>query len=233
MSAYLKFFMIHTISIFVVCMSGRAFAQVSGRSLDSTILSAVDGWDVKPADSRSLSEKYPEVLKKFENSPDRTIVIQALNFLETNANKITNRNYLTLIDYSKSAEEKRLYLIDLRTGEISKYNVASGRGSDPDHDGIATAFSNEPNSFKTSLGFYLTLHQYHSEKFDSAALRLEGLSETNSNALDRAIVMHGAWYVDPDKGLFGRSEGCPALDKAVAPEVISKIKDGSLILAYK
>lgn len=234
MSSYMQFLIIHLLSLAVVCIGGKAFAQTpDGRKLDSQILSVVDGWEANSKVSESIAQKYATVLAKFEGSADRPVLLQALNFIENNATKVANKSYLTLIDYSKSAETKRLYVIDLRNGEMQKYAVAAGKGSDPDHDGIATSFSNEPNSYKTSLGFYLTLEDYHSEKFDSKALRLAGLSVTNSNAEARAIVMHGAWYVDPTHGIYGRSEGCPALEKTVAADVISKIKDGSLILAYK
>ena len=232
MPAYIKFLIIHLMSILCVFMSGKAFAQTA-RGIDPKILSPVAGWAGADAGEVSISEKYPEVLEAFKGKPERGAVVQALLFLENNATKIPNKGYLTLIDYSKSATEKRFIVIGLQTGNIESYNVSNGRGSDPDHDGIAQSFGNEDGSYKTSLGFFVTLEDYYSEKFDSAALRLEGVSETNSKAFERAIVIHGADYMNPAKGIYGRSLGCPALEKAVSAKVIDKIKDGSLILAYK
>ncbi len=232
MPAYLKFLIIHLMSVLCVLLSGKAFAQTS-RSIDPKILSPIAGWAGTDAGDVSISDKYPEVLEAFKGKPERAAVVQALLFLENNATKIPNKGYLTLIDYSKSATEKRFIVIGLQTGNVERYNVSNGRGSDPDHDGIAQSFGNTDGSYKTSLGFFVTLEEYYSEKFDSAALRLEGVSQTNSNAYDRAIVIHGADYMNPAKGIYGRSLGCPALEKAVSAKVINKIKDGSLILAYK
>jgi hypothetical protein len=231
MTSYSKFFLIHALGFSCVFLADKAFADI--RSLDPKILSTVPGWTSAPVDPQVVEGKYDKVIAQFQGKPEQAILIRALDFIENNATKITNKNYLTLIDYSKNASQKRFYLIDLRTGDVSKYNVSNGKGSDANYDGIAESFSNEPESLKTSLGFYLTLDDYYSEKFESKALRLEGLSETNSLALDRAIVIHGAKYMDPEHGVFGRSFGCPALDLDVAPEVISKIKSGSLVLAFK
>jgi hypothetical protein len=68
-------------------------------------------------------------------------------------------------------------------------------------------------------------------------LRLEGLDEGfNDRARERAIVMHGAPYVNPQigrsLGRLGRSHGCPAVREAVAHELINRVKGGSLLFAY-
>ena len=58
----------------------------------------------------------------------------------------------------------------------------------------------------------------------------------NDNARSRAIVIHGAWYVDPQlaarQGRLGRSHGCPALRQAVARVVIDELRDRQLLFAY-
>ena len=69
------------------------------------------------------------------------------------------------------------------------------------------------------------------------ALRLRGLDPgVNDHAADRAIVVHGAWYVSEAMaakfGRLGRSEGCPAMSLAAAPRVIRLIRDGSVLYAY-
>lgn len=216
---------------FTAC--GQAGSAKEAREIESSLLVPTEGWEVEQSDHQVLKEKYSEVILRFQNTNQMIPLMKALEFLENNLSRIPNKNYLTLIDYSQHASVRRFYLIDLRTGKYSKYNVSNGRGSDRDYDGFAESFSNENESFQTSLGFYLTLDAYFSVKFKSQALRLNGLSKTNSNAYDRAIVIHGADYMQPEKGLFGRSLGCPALDIEVASEVISKMKDGSLIFAYK
>jgi hypothetical protein len=58
-------------------------------------------------------------------------------------------------------------------------------------------------------------------------MRLEGLDPTNSNALSRAIVVHGAWYVNEEvighSGMLGRSQGCFAVADSSLPEIMARL----------
>jgi len=67
-------------------------------------------------------------------------------------------------------------------------------------------------------------------------MRLEGLDPTNSNALSRAIVVHGAWYVNQEvigPALPGRSQGCFAVADSSLPEIVTVLGPGRLIYADK
>ena len=68
-------------------------------------------------------------------------------------------------------------------------------------------------------------------------MNLQGLEKGfNDNALNRRVVIHGAWYMDPSyirqTGRAGRSWGCPAVAKSVASSLINTIKGGSVVFAY-
>ena len=150
-------------------------------------------------------------------------------------NKINppNQKYIVINDYSQSSSNKRFYLINLldQTVELNDY-VAHGKNT----GGLeATDFSNVVNSKKSSLGFYLTGNSYYGS--NGYSLRLKGLEEgINDNAMERAIVMHGASYVS-DKfvtqyGRVGRSWGCPAISTTEINGVIGKIEGGTLMLSY-
>jgi hypothetical protein len=93
---------------------------------------------------------------------------------------------------------------------------------------VATFFSNTMGSKMSSLGVYHTQATYNGKY--GYSLRLLGQESTNSNAFERAIVMHPAIYVSDSEGRAGRSWGCPALDPKISVAVISKIKEGSLLL---
>jgi hypothetical protein len=140
---------------------------------------------------------------------------------------------LTLIDYSRPSLEPRLWVYDLRTRELLfKELVAHGRNSG---DNIATEFSDAMNSHQTSIGLFVTDKTYVGS--NGYSLRLDGLEPGfNGRARDRAIVMHGAPYVDPQaaakQGRLGRSWGCPALRQAVARDVIDTIAGGGVIFSY-
>ena len=145
----------------------------------------------------------------------------------------SNDRLLTVIDYSKASTEPRLWVLDLDSERVLFQElVAHGRGSG---DNYATRFSNADGSYQTSLGLFRTADTYVGA--NGYSLRLDGLETgVNDRARDRAIVMHGAPYVNPAAtrtlGRLGRSLGCPALRPAVARTIIDTIKEGSLVFAY-
>ena len=140
---------------------------------------------------------------------------------------------LTLIDYSLPSTQPRLWVFDLKSGRmLFKELVAHGRNSG---DNMATHFSDVMESRESSLGLFRTADTYVGQ--NGYSLRLDGLEPGfNSHARARAIVMHGAQYVDPvvakANGRLGRSWGCPALREAVARRVIDTVRDGGVIFSY-
>jgi hypothetical protein len=140
---------------------------------------------------------------------------------------------LTVIDYSRPSTQKRLWVFDLRTRALLfEELVAHGSGSG---DNLPTLFSNEAESHQSSLGLFRTEDTYVGR--NGYSLRLRGLDEGfNDHAYDRAIVMHGAPYVDDRvarrQGRLGRSWGCPALRDGIAREVIDTVKGSGLVFAY-
>jgi hypothetical protein len=146
---------------------------------------------------------------------------------------VSTPSTLTVIDYSKPSTEKRLWVFDLQSHElVYEELVAHGQGSGGN---IATAFSNDPETHRTSLGLFVTADTYVGK--NGYSLRLDGLDRGfNDHARERAIVMHGAAYVSPQfaqaQGRLGRSWGCPALREGVARDVINRVKGGGLVFAY-
>ena len=122
-----------------------------------------------------------------------------------------------------------MYVIDMVSGAVTAYFAAHGKGSDSNNDGFAEKFSNTEGSLMTSLGFYLTDVTYQGS--NGLSLRLRGLQSTNSNAYSRAIVMHGADYVNSSS--VGRSWGCPAIERKYVNTLIPALKGKSLLYIYK
>jgi hypothetical protein len=139
---------------------------------------------------------------------------------------------LTIIDYSKPSNEPRMWVIDLAHKKV-KYQelVAHGKNSG---DLVPKHFSNSVNSLASSIGVYKTANTYFGK--DGYSLRLQGLEPGyNSNAMRRAVVIHGADYVSQNAaryGSIGRSWGCPAVSKDMIKPTINTIKDGTLVFAY-
>ncbi len=143
------------------------------------------------------------------------------------------KDLLTVVDFSKSSNTKRLWIIDMATKTVL-YNTLVSHGRNSGNE-FATAFSNEANSYKSSLGFYATGEIYTGKH--GASLRLDGLEKgINSNARSRAVVIHAADYVSEDFAKrhtrIGRSLGCPALPNELNKEVINLIQGKSCLFIY-
>jgi len=187
-------------------------------------------------DPALTNSEEQEVLNRYANvDPNglvpRDLLERALVYYDFNLDLLDNARYLTVIDFSQHSSKRRLYVVDMQDGSLERHVVAHGSGSDPDNDGVATQFSTVSNSHKSSLGFYLTAETY-SGKW-GLSLRLDGLSETNSKARPRAIVMHGASYVANGKSKQGRSWGCPAIPLSERDTLIPMLKEGSLMYAER
>jgi hypothetical protein len=160
--------------------------------------------------------------------PDR-LLATALNFYKDNQNRIANKKFIGVVDFSANASKARFFIISMKTGVVKAYHVAHGSGSDRANDGYAESFSNVSGSNASSLGYYLTAETYSGKH--GLSLRLDGLSSTNSNVRSRAIVIHGASYVYDKNIKAGRSEGCLAVSNASRTTVVNMMKSGALIYA--
>ncbi len=147
--------------------------------------------------------------------------------------KIQKDNILTIIDFSLPSSKKRLFVIDLVSGQLL-FNTFVSHGKNSGTV-IATRFSNAFNSLKSSLGFYTTAGTYQGKH--GYSLRLEGQEAgINDNAYNRGIVIHSADYVNENranqKGFIGRSQGCPAIPESLKRPIIETIRDGSCLFVY-
>ena len=147
--------------------------------------------------------------------------------------QVTDDALLSVIDYSRPSTERRLWVFDLQRKQLLfKEWVAHGRNTG---DNLATRFSNADGSFMSSIGGFAAQEAYTGH--NGYSLRLQGLEPGfNDRARDRAIVIHGAPYVNEaiihSQGRLGRSLGCPAVRPAIAHQLIDTIRGGSFVFAY-
>jgi hypothetical protein len=170
----------------------------------------------------------------FDTIPSRllTHALRGYLFLK-HTQELNEDRYLTVIDFSKFCNKKRLWVIDIQTKKVL-FNELVAHGVKTGED-FAKYFSNQHNSNKSSLGFYTTGGTYSGS--NNYSLKLNGLEpKFNSNAFARGIVIHGANYVDPQivmrKERIGRSFGCPAVSQKINKPLINTIKGGSCLFIF-
>lgn len=140
---------------------------------------------------------------------------------------------ITIVDFSKPSTQERLFVVDINDAKILYSSLTShGRNTG---ENMATNFSNTPESYQSSLGFYKTAEIYTGSK--GYSMRLDGLeANINCKARSRGIVIHAADYVSSNfaqtHGRLGRSQGCPALPNELNRPIIQKISGGSLFFIY-
>jgi hypothetical protein len=175
---------------------------------------------------KHLALKAPELNKK-------VLKLALVAYQKASDKGAVKKPVLTVIDYSLPSSKQRMWIFNVRKEKLL-YNtyVAHGQNS-----GMTTPhhFSNKVSSKETSLGTFVTKGTYMGSK--GYSLNLQGLEKGfNDNAYNRRVVIHGAWYVEPDfikkAGRAGRSWGCPSIAKTLAKPVINTIKGGSVVFAY-
>lgn len=195
----------------------KLLAANAKASLELKVKNLYNSLDVKSFSMPKL-ESFSKALEGYYQLKERGIV---------------QKDILTIVDFSLSSTQKRLWVIDMVTNTVLLQSVVShGRNSGEE---FATSFSNESNSYKSSLGFYTTGETYNGKH--GLSLKLDGLEYgINSNARNRAVVMHGADYASESiikqQGRLGRSQGCPAVPYEIHKEIINLIKDKSCLFIY-
>jgi hypothetical protein len=163
------------------------------------------------------------------------LLARARAAFDANRRLLRQTDIVAITDFSRASGEKRFFLLNTGNGQVSSHFVAHGRGSDPAHCGHLERFSNEYGSNASSAGAYLTGEYYHGKY--GRSMKLKGLERRNDNAEGRAIVVHSAWYAEPEviseHGKLGRSEGCFAMSQASLHEVLARLGPGHLLYADK
>jgi len=212
-------------------ISGAAVAAGAlARSTMASLVSGVPNRDIVAA------PPLPNHPGKIEDaSLDPQLLRRALAALNEHARAIRHRDRIGIVDFSAPSSEARLHFLDVASGRTSRLLVAHGSGSDPRHTGYLERFSNASGSNASSEGAFLTGDYYVGKHGRSQ--RLEGLDPTNNKAMERAIVIHGAWYANADMiqahGKLGRSQGCFAVSENCLDEMFGHLGTGRLLYAAR
>lgn len=216
----------------------------ANNSVSSKIVSVHDSAAIKIVDNISLTTASSFLMKSLavydslhleDEGLSKDVFEMALKGMEKllQTGVTTKDNIIAIADFNQPSTNKRLYIIDLDNYELKfRTWVAHGNKSGKD---MADKFSNRISSNQSSPGFYVTGNTYQGKH--GYSLRLEGVERgINDNAGRRAIVIHGADYVNPNiipkLGYIGRSQGCPAIPMNLHRPVIDQLKDGACLFIY-
>lgn len=184
-------------------------------------------------DTSWINKEIQLIKSQAKNIDPKVLRLSLTAYLSAKQKGYAYKPILTVIDYSKPSTEKRLWVFNLDNGK-TLFNTWVSHGKNSGGI-IANSFSNIPGSLKSTIGLFLTGNTYLGK--NGYSLHMQGLEKgINNNAFARSIVVHGAWYVNPDTirryGQIGRSWGCPAVSKSLSRPLIDTIKNKSLIFAY-
>lgn len=169
----------------------------------------------------------------FELPQRESFEIALKGFFDLKSKGLIDKDILTIIDFSLSSKNKRLWVIDLAKNIILYHSlVAHGKNSGEE---FANDFSNQKDSHKSSLGFYITGETYNGKH--GLSMKLDGIEKgLNDNARTRGVVVHASNYVSEEyvqkTNRLGRSQGCPALPKDLSANIINIIKNKSCLYIY-
>lgn len=167
-------------------------------------------------------------VKKTAAKDYKTYYKEAFSFCKKNK---LESNYFLLVDLSVHSGKKRLFKYDFNKDTIvSSYMVSHGCGDNvwgqtftKDNPKI----SNEADSHCSSIGKYVIKGRGVSQWGIKVKYLLYGKDETNSNALNRAIVLH-SWEKIPNDEVYpnGTPEGwgCPAVSNEAMHEIDKILK---------
>lgn len=230
--------------LLTVFLLGTSFYSFTASENDEPLL-------LKKKDTAVISENFTETgIAKTASASD--LLYTSLDFTENRLNKNVfdkafagfenlkkagklnpDSHLLTICDFSLSSNTKRLWVIDMKEQKVL-FNSLVAHGKNTGEE-FAEHFSNTESSYQSSLGFYITETTYNGD--NGFSLRLHGMDKGfNDNALQRAIVMHGADYVSDDFAKqhkrVGRSWGCPAVPRNLAEPIINTIKENNVLFIY-
>ena len=215
--------------------AGAATGALGLMASSPLLAAAIDAPDVRRRPDMAPAQPAARPRVMVDPTVDPRIVARARASFDRHRSLIRHPETVGIVDFSKVSSEPRFYLLDTNTGRVTRHFVSHGRGSDPGHTGFLQQFSNRVGSEATSEGGYLVGDYYHGRY--GRSLRVAGLDPSNSNAEARAIVVHTAWYVEPDmisqQGRLGRSEGCFALPNRSHQEVLARLGPGHFLYANR
>jgi hypothetical protein len=161
----------------------------------------------------------------------------------------TKKDVLAVFDISQPSANKRLYLLDFKSGQVTAHYAAHGRDNGP--NAKATKFKGfQTDLDMVPLGPLKTIHSEVMDHYKTIVDRYDGTVYRNMivvvlegvTAYNKYInqtppfkwIMHPNWYTTAafrakNNGMLGRSNGCITVDPVDNNQLITRLQDGALV----
>lgn len=194
----------------------------------------------KPSKGVCTKDNYRKILNA--GVPKKALDLALARLGPKRDRRIKRTDYIAIADFTQPSNRKRLFVINLKTGEVEAMITAHGRGKGSQTNSHLKAkyFGGRDGSYLTPAGFHVTSGIENSQA-KGLNLRMHGLEARNARSAGRGILLHATerrklQYVSEAfvraTGHAGRSEGCLTIDPPKLRGVLDKLKGGALIYNY-
>jgi hypothetical protein len=162
---------------------------------------------------------------------------------------IPKKDVLAVFDISQPSAEKRFYMLDLESEQVTAHYAAHGRDNGPKVKAVKfKGFQKDLDMvplgpLKTTHSEVMDYYETIIDRYDGTVYNnmivavLKGAAAYNSYIDDtppQKWIIHPNWYTTAgfranNNGMLGRSNGCITLDPAESNELITRLQDGALI----
>jgi hypothetical protein len=159
------------------------------------------------------------------------------------------KDALAVFDISQPSANKRFYLVDFKSGQITAHYAAHGRDNGPQSraikfKGFQTDLDMVPlGPLKTAHSEVMEPYKTIVDRYDGTVypnmivVVLDGVTSYNSyisHTPPFKWIIHPNWYTTAafranNNGVLGRSTGCITLDPVENNELITRLEDGALV----
>ncbi len=159
------------------------------------------------------------------------------------------KDVLAVFDISQPSANKRFYLLDFKSGQVTAHYAAHGKTNGPNaraskFKGFQTDLDMVPlGPLKTAHSEVMDHYKTIVDRYDGTVYRnmmvvvLEGVTSYNSyinNTPPFKWIIHPNWYTSAgfrakNNGMLGRSNGCITLDPAENNQLVTRLQDGALV----
>jgi L,D-transpeptidase catalytic domain len=161
----------------------------------------------------------------------------------------TKKDALAVFDISQPSTNKRFYLLDFKSGQVTAHYAAHGRDNGPNvkatkFKGFQTDLDMVPlGPLKTTHSEVMDHYKTIVDRYDGTVYRnmivvvLEGVTAYNkyiNQTPPFKWIMHPNWYTTAafrakNNGMLGRSNGCITVDPVDNNQLITRLQDGALV----